>query len=150
MREFLQHYMRGLGTSARNNAMAYGYSITATASFAILSHTDGPITILKIAMFVTGTGLAFAGVNALVTRGFSRRVDPEPPVVMALATSLSLVSMSAAVAVAGVLGWGLGGWAAWLLGALLASWTYVSIGALEAALARTLHLAVGEKEPEHR
>jgi hypothetical protein len=40
-------------------------------------------------MFVAGAGLAFAGVNAIVTRGFRTRVEAEPPVVLALATSLS-------------------------------------------------------------
>ena len=43
MNDFGEHYRRGLGMSARNNALAYGYSITATASFGMLVHTDGPI-----------------------------------------------------------------------------------------------------------
>jgi hypothetical protein len=101
-------------------------------------------------MFVIGNGVAFAGVNALVTRGYRERVQTEPPVVVALATSFSIISISAGVGVAALLGSGLGGWTAWLLGALLPTWTYLSIGALEIALARTLHLAVGDEEPEER
>lgn len=150
MKEFTQHYVRGLGMSARNNALAYGYSIAATASFGMLVHTDGPVTVLRIFMFVVGNGIAFAGVNALVTRGFRQRVEQEPPVVVALSTSLGMVSISAAVGVVLLLGWGVGGWAAWLLGALLGTWTYLSIAALEMALARTLHLVVGEGDPAHR
>ena len=71
-------------------------------------------------------------------------------VVVALATSFSVVSMSAAVALAALPGWALGGWAAWFLAALLSSWTYLSIGALEMAIARGLHLTVGEGDPEER
>lgn len=150
MREFSEHYVRGLGMSARNNALAYGYSVAATASFGMLVHTDGPPTVVRIFMFVVGNGLAFAGVNALVTRGFRERVEQEPPVVVALSTSLSVVSISAAVGMVLLLGWGVGGWVAWLLGGLLGSWAYLSVAALEMALARTLHLSVGEEDPAHR
>jgi hypothetical protein len=109
MREFGEHYLRGLGMSARNNALAYGYSVAATASFGMLAHTDGPLTVLHIFMFIVGNGIAFAGINALVTRGFRHRVEREPPVVVALSTSLSVVSISAAVGLVALLGWGLGG-----------------------------------------
>ena len=150
MREFAEHYVRGLGMSARNNTLAYGYSIATTGSFAMLLHTDGPIDVLRIFMFVLGCSLAFAAVNALVTRVFQQRAKQEPPVVVSLATSLSFISISAAVAVAALLGWGLGGWLAWLLAGLLATWAYLSIGALEMAIARTAHLAAGDKKPEER
>jgi hypothetical protein len=150
MKEFGEHYVRGLGMSARNNALAYGYSITATASFGMLIHTDGPPSVLRIFAFVLGSGIAFAGVNALVTRGYQQRVEQEPPVVVALSTSLSVVSISAGVGLALLLGWGIGGWVAWLLTALLGTWMYLSISALEMALARNLHLAVAEGDPEHR
>jgi hypothetical protein len=39
---------------------------------------------------------------------------------------------------------------AWLLTALLGTWMYLSISALEMALARNLHLAVAEGDPERR
>ena|SRR5438105_1264412 len=150
MNDFGEHYRRGLGMSARNNALAYGYSITATASFGMLVHTDGPIDVLRIFLFVVGNGVAFASVSALVTRGFRQRVEEEPPVVVALATSFSVLSISAGVGVATALGWGMGGSLAWLLGSLLATWAYLSISALEMALARNLHLTVGDEDPDAR
>lgn len=136
--------------SARNNALAYGYSIAATASFGMLAHSDGPLSVLKIFVFVAGSGVAFASVNALVTRGYRQRVEREPPVIVALSTSFSVLSISAAVGLSLLLAWGLGGWAAWLLGALLGTWVYLSVSALEMAVARTLHLTVAEGDPEHR
>jgi hypothetical protein len=116
----------------------------------MLAHVDGPLTVLRIFMFVVGASIAFAAINALVTRGFRERVETEPPVVVSLATSFSALSISAAVGLAALLGWGLGGWPAWLLGALLPTLAYLSIGALEIALARTLHLTVGGRDPKHR
>jgi hypothetical protein len=150
MSDFGEHYVRGLGTSVRNNALAYGYSITATSSFAMLAHTDGPITVLHVFMFVIGNSIAFAAINALVTRGFRQRVEQEPPVVVALATSFSVLSISAGVAAAALLGSALGGWVAWLLAAMLSTWLYLSIGALEMALSRNLHLQVADESPEER
>jgi hypothetical protein len=150
MERFREHYVRGLGMSARNNALAFGYSVTATASFGMLTATDSPASVGRIFVFVVGSGAAFAGVNALVTRGYRQRVDQEPPVVVALATSFSAVSTSAAVGLAALLGWLVGGWAAWLLGALLPTWAYLGVSALEIALARGVHLTVGDVDPAER
>lgn len=150
MRYFGEHYWRGLGMSTRNNALAYGYSITSTASFGMLAHTAGPVTVLRIFMFVLGSGIAFATINALVTRGFRRRVEQEPPVVVALATAFSVVSISGGVGAAALIGWGVGGWVAWLLGALLPTWAYLSIAALEMALARGVQVTVVDEPPHER
>jgi hypothetical protein len=150
VRQFAEHYRRGLGMSARSNALAFGYSITSTASFGVLARTARPASVGHIFVFVVGAGIAFASVNALVTRGFRKRVDTEPPVVMALATSLSAISISAGVGIAVLLGEVIGGWPAWLLGPLLATWAYLGVAALEVAAARTLHLNVGDQDPAER
>ncbi|MFL5824532.1 MAG: hypothetical protein ACJ764_13945 [Solirubrobacteraceae bacterium] len=150
MERFREHYVRGLGMSARNNALAFGYSITATGSFGVMAVTAGPARVGRIFLFIVGAGLAFAVVNAVVTRGFRRRVEEEPPVVVALATSFSLVSASAAVGLAALLGSTLGGWAAWLLSSLLATWVYLGLSALEIALARNVHLTVSDVDPKQR
>jgi hypothetical protein len=148
--QFTDDLVRGLGMSARNNALAYGYSVTETGSFAVLTKTAGPTSIGHVFGFVVGASLAFAGVNALVTRGFRSRVEREPPVVVALATSLSIISISAGVGVAILFAAVVGGWWAWMLGALMSTCTYLAIGALEMAVARALHLNIGDTDPAER
>ncbi|HEY2654011.1 MAG TPA: hypothetical protein VGI50_18960 [Solirubrobacteraceae bacterium] len=150
MPRFTENYLRGLGTTTRNNGLAFGYSITATASFGVLARTAGPATVGRIFLFVLGSGLAFAVVSGLVTSGFRRRVDREPPVVLALATAFALVSTSASVGIAALLGAAVGGWGAWLLGSLLPTWAYLALSALEIALSRTLHLTVSDTDPAER
>jgi MFS family permease len=150
VRRFGEHYVRGLGMATRNNGLAYGYSITATASFGMLMSTDAPASVGRIFLYVIGAGIAFGIVSALVTQGFRRRVEQEPPVVLALATAFAMVSTSAGVGIAALVGWGIGGWAAWFLGALLPTWAYLSVAALEIALSRGLHEAVGDVSPEER
>jgi hypothetical protein len=150
MSQFGEDYRRGLGMSARNNALAYGYSIASTASFGVLSDTARPAGTSRIFLFVAGAGVAFAAVNAIVTRGFRVRVKTEPPVVVALATSLSVLSISAGVGLAALLGVLLRDWLAWLLTGVLSTWVYLSVAALEVAVARALHLNLGDKDPEER
>jgi hypothetical protein len=148
-RSFGDDYIRGLGMSAKNNALAYGYSVTASATFGVLTETAGT-SVGRIFLFVLANSIAFAGVNALVTRGFRRRVEDEPPVVVALATSMSAISISAAVGIAALVGWLLDDWLAWLLGPLLSTWTYLSVAALEVAVSRALHLTASDADPEER
>jgi hypothetical protein len=136
--------------SARNNALAYGYSVTATASFALLTDSDGPTSVGRTFAFILGASLAFAGVNAVVTRGFRQRAEGEPPVVMALATSLSVLSISAGAGAALLAGSAVGGWIAWSIGAIAATWIYLSVAALEVAAARALHLNVSDRDPAER
>jgi hypothetical protein len=150
VRRFTEHYFRGLGESTRTNALAFGYSITSTASFAVLEQTAGRITVGRIFLFVLGAGVAFAGINALVTRGFRTRVEREPPLVLALGTSLSVISISAAVGVTALIGEAIHGAVAWLIGPILATWAFLGVAALEIAAARLLHVNVGDRAPEER
>ncbi|MCW3033276.1 MAG: hypothetical protein JWM60_1621 [Solirubrobacterales bacterium] len=150
MRRFGEDYVRGLGMATHNNALAYGYSVTVGSAFALLSTSAGPADVGHVFAFLSGSAVAFAVVNALVTNGFRRRVEQEPPVVLALATSFSVLSISGGAGVALLIGWALGGWISWLLGALLATWAYLSIAALEVAAARLLHLSVSDEDPENR
>ena len=60
------------------------------------------------------------------------------------------VSTSAGIGIAARVAWGIGGWSAWRLGGWLPTWAYLAVAALEIALSRGLHEAVGEVRPEDR
>ncbi len=66
---FGDNYLRGLHASARGNAAAYGYSVTITASFGLLSVATGTPTAPEIFAFAGGAVLAFAAVGAWVSGG---------------------------------------------------------------------------------
>jgi hypothetical protein len=135
---WLEHVVRGLGASTRHNALAYGYSLAITGSFAVLTYSAPPTRPLEIVLFALGGTASFTVANATTTRGFRQRVREEPPIVRAVGSSLGFVSVVGAIAVAWLVGWGLGGWAAWLLGGLAASSVYLLLTALELAGARLL------------
>jgi hypothetical protein len=144
------HYLRGLGISTRNNALAYGFSISVTATFGVLQYLDGPGDVPRIMLFVVGSALPFPVLNALVTRGFRRRVDREPPLVLAVGTSLSLFSIAAAVGLAALIAWAVRGWGAWIASPFAATVVYLLASAAEVAAGRGLHAVAGTENLEKR
>lgn len=136
-RSFGVHYVRGLQTSARGNAPAYGYSVTITASFGILSALRGPPNVPEIFLFAAGAIAGFALVEAVITGGFRHGLEDEPSAVKALGGSISVLSVGGALAGALVVGRLLGS-PAWPLGAFLATVLYLCLFALEISVAHRL------------
>ena len=123
--------------------MAYGYSIVVTGAFGVVFHFHAKPSIADILLFCIGAALAFAGVNAAITRGYRSRFPDEPAIVIALGTSFSAISVTAAVAFAALLGWLLGGWPAWPLASFAATLVYVLALGVEMAIAGEAHEAGG-------
>ena len=133
---FADNYVRGLRSAARNNASAYGYSVTITATFGMLSVVTGTTTVLEIFAFAGGAVLAYALVDGVASGGFKHGPrDEEPIEVTALGSSISFVSVGVALAVALVEARLVGGWPAWPLGAFSATVAYLLLLALEIGLA---------------
>ena len=134
-RRWWTHYGRGLGISTRNNTIAYGYSVGATAMFAVLDDLH-PADIPRIFVFIVGASTPFALVNALVTRGFTRRFADEPGV----------VSISAAVGLATLVAWAAPSWVAWLVASFVFSTAYLLAVGAETAVAAARHDLGGSGE----
>lgn len=133
-----EHVVRGLGASTRHNALAFGYSLCMTCSFGILALSVGSPHPVDIFLFGIGGAVSFAVATALTTRGFRKRVREEPPIVRAVGSSLSFISISGAIGCAWLMAWALGNWSAWLLGSFLASAAYLLLSAFELAFARAI------------
>ncbi len=136
---FGNRYARGLRVSTHNNAAAYGYSVSITAAFGILSTTQGTPGILQIFAFAGGAVLAFALVGAMASNGFRSRLEDEPSEVKVLGGSLAFLSVGLALAATFAAGQlsppGLGGWP---LGAFVATIVYLSLVPVEMVLAELL------------
>ena len=110
--------------------------MTITATFGILSVDAAATTVLEIFAFAGGAVLAYALVDGAASGGFRHGLrDEEPSEVTALGSSVSFVSVGAALLVALVEAQLVGGWIAWPLGALLATVAYLLLPALEIGLA---------------
>ena len=125
-------------THRRGNAAAYGYSVTITASFGILSAVVGTPRVVEIFAFAGGAVLAFALVEAFVSGGFRHGLSDEPSEVRALGGSISVFSVGLSLTAALASGSLVGGFAAWPLGSFLATLAYLLPFAFEIGLAELL------------
>lgn len=137
------HYRRGLGTALRHNQVAYSYSAMTTALFGVVSDESGIPSTGQCFLFILGAGIAFALVNAAVTKWFSERLPKEPSEVVALGTAISVFSMAAGLGAGTLVAWPAGPWIAWPLAPLAASIGFVLLSGLEMGLAGYHHEAGG-------
>ena len=140
-----RRYRRGLHASVRNNASAYGFSVTITASFGLLTSVLGTPTALKIFAFAGGAVAAFALVEFVVSGGYRRNLENEPPNVKDVGSSVSVLSVGLAMAGAYVVGRVLGGFAAWPVGSFVATAIYLFLFGVELGFIERLSHGRGEK-----
>jgi MFS family permease len=138
-----EHYRRGLGTALRHNQVAYSYSATITALFGVVSDETGGPNVGQCFLFIVGAGVAFAIVNAAITRWFSQRLPREPSEVVALGTAISLFSMAAGLGLGTLVSWVAGPWIAWALAPLAMSIGFLLLAGIEMGFAGYYHEAGG-------
>jgi hypothetical protein len=131
----LRRFERGVDAATRNNITAYGYSVTITAAFGILSVPQGSPGIKEILAFAGGAVIAFALIGGLVSGGFREELEDEPSPVKLLGSAFALLSVGLALGAAFIASWLLAGWAAWLVGAFLTTVAYLVLVGVEMAVA---------------
>ena len=140
-------YGRGVRTALRNNATAYGFSISITAAYGLVSGAHKQITALSTISFAIGAVLGFLLVGGLFVGFFRRGSLDEGGQVLTIGGAVDIIAVTAAVAVAfglsrvpGFFGWPLTG-----LGAVSA---YLVTGGLDVVIARWLakHTAFGRSQ----
>ena len=139
------HYLRGLGISTRNNTIAYGYSVGSTSTFAIVDDFHRA-SVADIFLFIVGSCVPFTLANVLVTKGFRRRFADEPGVVIALATSFSVVSVAAAVGAGTLVAWAAPHWPAWVAAPFAFTVVYLAAVGAETSVAAARHDLGGAAE----
>ena len=87
----LRRFERGVDAATRNNITAYGYSVTITAAFGILSVPQGSPGIKEILAFAGGAVIAFALIGGLVSGGFREELEDEPSPVKLLGSAFALI-----------------------------------------------------------
>ena len=128
-------YRRGLQTSVRNNAAAYGYSVTVTLTLAALSAELGSPTVGQVFLFGTGAVAGFVVVEGAASSLFRRRVRGEPAQVVVIGSALGFASVGLGVGAATLIGALVNGGAAWALGPFLGTIAYLLLVGVEMALA---------------
>src|SRR5699024_7911343 len=126
----------GVRTSVRNNATAYGFSVTLTSSFGLISttHTTNDLG-LHVLMFAAGAAAAFVLVELLASRLFRQVSGNERERVVVIGGAIDVVSILAAVATAIALV-RIPGTAAWPLTGAGVTIVFLLVGGLDVFIAR--------------
>ena len=66
-----EHLVRGLASSTRHNALAYGYSLTTTGSFGLLAALADAPSVLYVFLFGIAGSLTFMLATVGLTQGFT-------------------------------------------------------------------------------
>ncbi|WP_141921298.1 hypothetical protein [Halopolyspora algeriensis] len=129
-------YGRGVRTALRNNATAYGFSISITAAYGLVTGSNGTATAWETMAFALGAAVAFVLVGLVFIVRFREGSLGEGGQVETMSGAIDLMSVIAAVAVA----FGLSripGFFGWPLTALGTVITYLMVGGLDVLLARS-------------
>ncbi|SDQ38911.1 hypothetical protein [Actinopolyspora saharensis] len=132
----LSVYGSGVRTALRNNATAYGFSITITSSYGLVNGAGGPPSSWETVSFALGAAVAFVLVGGVFLGHFRRGSLPESARVATMSGAVDLLSVSASVAVAYGLS-RIGGYWAWPLTAAGTVVTYLLVGGVDILIARS-------------
>lgn len=132
----IEAYGSGVRTTLRNNATAYGFSISVTAAFGLLasSHQQASFP-LQALLFAGGAVAAFLLVEAVASRLFRRRAPSETDSVIMISGAVDALSALASVGAASALSL-VPGIVSWPLTAFGATLAYLLVGGLDVLIAR--------------
>ncbi len=143
---FTARYRRGLLSSIRGNAAAYGYSVMITSSYGILSGKLGSPSVGQTLLFGLGATLAFIALETLSARGL-RRDRGERSSIVALGSALNLVSVASGIALATLAPLILSPTLAWPAASFAATFTYLLFAGAELAAAERLEVKMTGEDP---
>lgn len=128
----------GVRTSLRDNATAYGFSVTITAAFGLVSaaHPAG-MRPLPIMLFAAGAALAFFLVELVASHLFKRIGGREGEKVVLISGAVDVLSIGAAAGSAVLLA-KTPGMLAWPLTSFGTTLIYLLMGGLDILIARQL------------
>lgn len=130
-----QLFGRAVRTALRNNATAYGFSISITAAYGLANAVAGPAKPFETVSFALGAAIAFILVGAVFLTRFQEGSLPEGGQVATISGGIDLLSVTGAVAAA----YGLShvpGYLAWPVTALGTVTVYLLVGGLDVVIAR--------------
>jgi hypothetical protein len=129
----------------RNNASAYGFSVTITATMALLVSSLGTPGAWEIVAFASGAVAAFALVEFVISGGYRHELEDEPSSVKDVGSSVSVISVGTAILLAYTVGRLLGSFVAWPLGSFVATVAYLFLFGVELGLIDHLRRRKGGK-----
>lgn len=128
-------YGRGVRTTLRSNATAYGFSISITSAYGLVGSGHGSGSAVQTVVFGVGAAVAFVLIGALFVGAFPRGSLTQTGQVATIGGGADLLAVMAAVA--GAFGTSrVAGFVAWPLTGFGTVIVYMLVGGLDVILAR--------------
>ncbi len=140
--------VRGMRSTVGRESTTFGFSILVTVSFGMLQATEGTPDAGTIFLFATGAVLSFTLLEAVLSRGFRRPMPQHRSHVLAIGTSLNLVSVLGGLVTTWLTGTLIAHVAVWALAPFLAGLVYLLLESLETALGERVLAAAGDTDAE--
>jgi hypothetical protein len=142
-------FVRGLNTSVSGNSQAFGFSITITVTYGLISSAGGKPALPELFGFALSAVAAFSLLNLIVAGMLLKRQSAgEPRRVVLVATATDFLAVGAGIAAAVGIREVVSDWGAWVLGPFCAGVVYVLIQAVELSLGQDQDQDQGEDEDE--
>ncbi|WP_454084123.1 hypothetical protein [Georgenia sp. Marseille-Q6866] len=140
--------VRGLRSTVGRESTTFGFSILVTVSFGMLQATEGTPDAGMLFLFATGAVLSFTLLEAVLSRGFRRPMPQHRSHVLAVGTSLNIVSVLGGLGATWLAGTLMSHSAVWALAPFLAGVVYLLLESLETALGERVLAAAGAEDAD--
>lgn len=130
-----RRFVHGLNRSVAGNAQAFGFSVTVTVTFGVISTAQSHPSLPDLFCFAMSAVAAFSLLNLVVAHLIKGQPEPpEPTRVLLVATATDLLAVAGAVAAAVAIRHLASGITAWILAPFCAGLIYVLVQAIELAV----------------
>lgn len=130
--------IRGLNVSVSENAQAFGFSITITVGFGVVSVIHPGPSLPDLFGFALSAVAAFSLLNLVVARLVRSDIDVASTRAVLIGTATDFVAVAAAIGAAVGISELVDGWMVWELAPFVAGLLYVFVQAIELAVGQRL------------
>ena len=131
-----RNFPKSLKVTVKENSSAYGYSVSITGAYAVLTSLQPNPTIGNLFAGAAGAVCAFAAVEAGTILLLRDMQGGETEQTRILARIMTAISVGASMAAAGLCGRLLHGHAAWFAGTLSATFLFILFDAFELSIVK--------------
>jgi len=137
--------VRGLRSTVGRESTTFGFSILVTVTFGLMQTMEGSPDVARIFLFAVGAAMSFTLLEGLLSKGFRASMPQHRTRILALGTSLNVISVVGGLGAAWIVGEATSHLAAWAIAPFLAGVVYLVLESVETALGERLAAALGDR-----
>ncbi|WP_090031043.1 hypothetical protein [Cellulomonas marina] len=124
----------------------FGFSILVTVTFGLLQAEEGSPDTIRIVLYAVGASLSFTVLEAVLSRGFRTAMPQHRTRVLALGTSMNVLSVLGGLGAAWLLARATSHVTVWLVAPFVAGIVYLVLESLETAWGERVARARGDDD----